>query len=644
MELEPPRPQTSSNVVKQSQAVSTPMLSSPCPKVVSHKDSGSLVVANNLVSQNPLSDNATQSQKGVKCKSPMDCSLSRQVPASLSLQGSVASVNTTSSNMSLPVNNSDAKVVPVPKRVSANVVPTSLSKDGGDELPVKRKRQKLVHSNGFALNYVDEPQLLQGDNHQSQVILSLNKELEVIHNDKLDFLTCLDKSVGSSLVHYTDTTSCKEDKFNSGVSQPFRKVCIDEVFVANFPNREILKNIPEWELPSIPVCPGTYVKTNNILARPNCTPTLVDLFPVQANIYNKVTSKGLPNYLGARIQVSSFPISIWKEKLNGFHDQHVDKYISKELKHGALLGPFDSPPFDWLRVNPLMTRPKKDSVDRRVILDLSFPLGNSVNSSIDKHVYEGGPYKLRLPTPLDLAEHMANKGKGCLLFKVDLARAYRQLPSDPWDWALLGVNWANNSFVDTAIPFGVCHGAMACQRTTEALCHISTSDNNTDSEAYMDDMATVCEPDIDKALSIYNGFLDNVDELGLQVSLLKCSPPAIEMTWVEVTFNSIKMAMWIEKSKVTETLAICDRFLQDLRICKHSLQSFLGKLNHVSKLCPASRKFMNRLFDLLRAMEGNNWIVISQGAKDDVRWFVKFLESYNCQGVIRSFLVEQLSM
>ena len=92
-----------------------------------------------------------------------------------------------------------------------------------------------------------------------------------------------------------------------------------------------------------------------------------------------------------------------------------------------------------------MVRPKKEEGKFRVILDLSFPEGKSVNGYIPRLSYDGGPYKLRLPTALDLAEEIAKEGAMCYLFKLDLARAYRQLPSDPLDWPLLGVQW-NGSF------------------------------------------------------------------------------------------------------------------------------------------------------------------------------------------------------
>ena len=57
-------------------------------------------------------------------------------------------------------------------------------------------------------------------------------------------------------------------------------------------------------------------------------------------------------------------------------DVHINEFIQKECHLGAMLRPFDTAPFEpWCQVSPLMTRPKKNSSSRRVIIDLSFPVG-----------------------------------------------------------------------------------------------------------------------------------------------------------------------------------------------------------------------------------------------------------------------------
>ena len=188
-----------------------------------------------------------------------------------------------------------------------------------------------------------------------------------------------------------------------------------------------------------------------------------------------------------------------------------------------------------------MTRPKKDSPDLRVILDLSFPQGHSINSHVPREELDGAAFKLRLPTPMDLANKMRALGKGCLLYKVDLSRAYRQLRSDPLDWSLLGVEWDQQFFVDIAVPFGLRHGASACQRTTEAVVQLAEHDTGCDAEPYVDDTAGAALPA--EAMAHYQGLLDTMDRLGLQAALKKCQPPSLLISYLSQALVSGKYSL-----------------------------------------------------------------------------------------------------
>lgn len=60
-------------------------------------------------------------------------------------------------------------------------------------------------------------------------------------------------------------------------------------------------------------------------------------------------------------------------------------YLDTELARHSVAEPFPSPPFpERTAVSPLNSAPKKDSSERRIILDLSWPLNTSVNAGIDK--------------------------------------------------------------------------------------------------------------------------------------------------------------------------------------------------------------------------------------------------------------------
>ena len=90
-----------------------------------------------------------------------------------------------------------------------------------------------------------------------------------------------------------------------------------------------------------------------------------------------------------------------------------------------MLGPFKSNPFpNNLVISPLNSVPKKDN-ERRVILDLSYPRNSSINDFIVKDEYLGEKTEIIFPKVDDFVEFIKQKGRGCLLFKKDLRRAYK---------------------------------------------------------------------------------------------------------------------------------------------------------------------------------------------------------------------------
>ena len=158
-------------------------------------------------------------------------------------------------------------------------------------------------------------------------------------------------------------------------------------------------------------------------------------------IYDQVRATGVPNFLQARVPLPhQLRIPQWRYYLQGHsnislvdfleygfpvgfnpayplestnrnhgsslqYPGHVLSYLTKEVECQAMLGPFPHPPFwPWSHINPLMTRPKRNSTDRRVILDLSWPLHASVNGGTQLEEYLGESYKLLLPTVDDFAQ------------------------------------------------------------------------------------------------------------------------------------------------------------------------------------------------------------------------------------------------
>ena len=130
----------------------------------------------------------------------------------------------------------------------------------------------------------------------------------------------------------------------------------------------------------------------------------------------------------------------------------MQAYIDSELSWNAIAGPLEYPPFsnDFV-CSPLQTVPKRGSTTRRVVMDLSFPSGCSVNDSIPQDTYMGEYFKLRLPG-IDWFVESILKCRNCLVFKKDMRRAYRQFPIDPKDYDLLGFRYQAKLYFDTPPP------------------------------------------------------------------------------------------------------------------------------------------------------------------------------------------------
>ena len=99
----------------------------------------------------------------------------------------------------------------------------------------------------------------------------------------------------------------------------------------------------------------------------------------------------------------------------------VDKFIETELSYNAILGPFPGNPLYYDLAFSLLITVEKDETSRRVIVDLSWPDGTSVNSDINKGVYLGKNVSFTYPTIDTLTSIIVSKGLGALMFKTDMS-------------------------------------------------------------------------------------------------------------------------------------------------------------------------------------------------------------------------------
>ena len=235
------------------------------------------------------------------------------------------------------------------------------------------------------------------------------------------------------------------------------------------------------------------------------------------------------------------------------YPQDVQTYLEEEIQYNAILGPFDNPPLDDLHTSPFMTREKSNSTNRRVIIDLSFPQGRSVNVGSAKDIYLGTPFALKLPTIDHITNRVRKLGKGCMIYKIDIKRAFRHVKLDPRDYDLLGLR-QDKWFLNTCLPFGFRHGSALFQRLSDAVHHMMRQRGH-DIINYIDDI------------------------LGIELT-----------SRVDASFSE-NFTLSVPSQKLQEILLMCQTWRRKTTCTKRQLQSLLGSLLFISKCVRSSRFF-----------------------------------------------------
>ena len=378
--------------------------------------------------------------------------------------------------------------------------------------------------------------------------------------------------------------------------------------------------------------------------------------------HEKARQYDVPNYLGARIQVVSqlnikqwrhlladyelnrvcdyiqfgFPLSLDYANFNYNHSvknhasaiqfpRAVDDYLETERNYNAAVGPLEDWPFPRLHVSPMMTRPKSDGT-RRIIVDLSWPHGNSVNSYIPDNVFDDVEFTLRYPTVDHIVEQIASLGPTALLYKIDLKRAYRNLRSDPRDFSVLGLQWRDKCYIDISVPFGLKSGASACQMATQCVTHLMMSQGHWTC-AYLDDILGVALPH--KAKNAFMSLNNLIVSLGLPVNQNKVVAPAEEMLCLGININAKTGMLTIPREKILQIKELCKKWLSRAYATRKSLQKLLGHLIYLHKCVQPSRLFVNRILQVLRNTPSQGRVSLNASFYRDVNWFTKFLQSYN---------------
>ena len=407
---------------------------------------------------------------------------------------------------------------------------------------------------------------------------------------------------------------------------------------------------------------------------PDRPPVLIDSIGKCIEVANIVRSTGVPNYKCARIPiVSKMNVEAWEDVLSTYPDGHllqyikfgfplsinrpdslknttvvnhhsaiqypqaVAKYIKKEQGFGTILGPSNYIADGNYHCSPLLTRPK-DTNDRRVILNLSHPKGQSVNDCVDKVRFDGRSFTLKFPSVDDIVERILEV-EDPLLFKIDVARAFRNLRVDPVDALKFGLCWDDALYVDAGVAFGWTHGSAAFQMVADAISYVMASSGCVITP-YIDDFIVVAPRD--QATKQFDQLSGLLDKLGLPMNPAKKTPPCDTLTCLGITVSIPDGTLSIAPDKLHSIHEACCQVATKKFLSKKSYQSLLGKLIYIHKCVSPARSFINRILALFRNNSHKSRIYLTEDFFKDIQWFIKFLPAFNSVTFFRKVPIPKL--
>ena len=299
--------------------------------------------------------------------------------------------------------------------------------------------------------------------------------------------------------------------------------------------------------------------------------------------------------------------------------------IREEGAAGRLLGPL--PPLlasDY----PIGLIPKSHQPGKwRLIVDLSSPRGFSVNDAISVEYCH-----MQYTSVLEASALIRQLGRGAKLAKIDLHPAYRMVPVHADDHHLLSIQWQNEIFVDTALPFGLQSAPKISSAIADALAWTLHTRGVVWQLHYLDDFLFMGMPTDNSCGKAQEVALDTCSELGVPVATHKM---ASQLTFLGIQFDTETMSLSLPVGKLTRILGLFLSWWSKRTASKRELQSLIGHLNHSAMVVLPGRTFLRRMIDLVKvAKHPNHHVRLTAGFKSDLQWWASFLLRWNGRSIM----------
>lgn len=307
----------------------------------------------------------------------------------------------------------------------------------------------------------------------------------------------------------------------------------------------------------------------------------------------------------------------------------ITDYLEKEVTAGRVVSGVEQLPLQISRFGAIPKSGEPGSW--RLIVDLSYPQGRSVNHSISKDLSS-----IQYATIDQAVAGIMRLGPGAELAKVDVERAYRNVPVHQEDRWLLGMEWNQTKYMDTTLPFGLRSAPKIFSAVADALEWAFREAGVTFSLHFLDDYLTMGKGGTGECARNLYLMKGTCNGNGTPLKERKIMGPDTILEFLGIILDTIKWEMRLSEERMEVLKALIQKWYMRKACTKRELLSLIGKLGHACKIVRPGRIFLRRMIETAaRAKQLEHWVRLDEQFRSDLAWWKEFLQIWNGKGFMQ---------
>ena len=377
--------------------------------------------------------------------------------------------------------------------------------------------------------------------------------------------------------------------------------------------------------PSLPLVPPEACKVTTPLILMTWR-HLLATHPVQEMVYFFLQGLGTGFRIGFAYHQSALKSAKRNMRSAMEHSTVVEEYLDKEIREQRIAGPFRKEEVLAAHINRFGVIPKSHQPNKwRLIVDLSYPKGKSVNDGIPKELCS-----MVYVTIDDAISKILSLGPGTLLAKIDIQSTFRLIPVHPADRHLTAMEWDGKVLIDTYLPFGLHSAPKLFNNMADLLAWILKNQGVSYLIHYLDDFLTVGpagSPECQHNLYI---IIQVCKALGVPLALEKVAGPTMVLDFLGILLDTIRMEAQLPDEKLDRVRQRVREWLGKKNATKREILSLVGLLQHAAKVVRPGRTFVQRMYSTaMKVRELDYFTRMNRDFRSDLHWWHTFLQDWN---------------